>query len=194
MIASIVLVAALFAPGRAAPATDSTRTPSSPTPTRPRATREARAPRPTPPARAVLVADSIVVEKKLRRMTLYSHGTPVRRYNVALGGSPEGNKVRLGDRRTPEGLYRIDWRNPNSRFHRSLHISYPGPADLARAASAGVPPGGAIMIHGLPRGYEDVGAAHVEVDWTDGCVAVTNEEVEEIWSAVPDGAAIQIKP
>ena len=127
-------------------------------------------------------------------MTLYSRGTPVRRYRIALGGSPEGNKVRLGDRRTPEGLYHIDWRNPNSRFHLSLHISYPGPADLARADSAGVSPGGSIMIHGLPHGYEDVGASHVEVDWTDGCVAVTNEEVEEIWQAVPLGVPIQIKP
>ena len=157
----------------------------------------AKSARPKPAVRAApaaFVADSVVVEKKLRRLTLYSRGTPVRRYRVALGGTPEGNKLRLGDRRTPEGLYRIDWRNPNSRFHLSLHISYPGPADLARADSAGVKPGGAIMIHGLPRGYEDVGAAHAEVDWTDGCVAVTNEEVEEIWRAVPLGAPIEIKP
>jgi murein L,D-transpeptidase YafK len=152
-----------------------------------------RRPRPTAPASA-LTADSVVVEKAARRLTLFYRGTPVRSYRVALGGSPQGNKLRLGDRRTPEGLYRIDWRNPNSRFHLSLHISYPGPADLARADSAGVAPGGAIMIHGLPRGYEDVGPAHAEVDWTDGCVAVTNEEVEEIWRAVPIGAPIQIKP
>lgn len=153
----------------------------------------ARRPRP-PAAAAALAADSVVVEKAARRLTLFYHGAAVRSYRIALGGNPEGTKVRLGDRRTPEGLYRIDWRNPNSRFHLSLHISYPGPGDLARADSAGVPPGGAIMIHGLPRGYEDVGAAHAEVDWTDGCVAVTNEEVEEIWRAVPLGAPIQIKP
>ena len=154
-------------------------------------------PRPAPAARAeprLLAADSVVVEKAARRLTLYYRGLPVRTYGVALGGSPVGHKERVGDRRTPEGLYRIDWRNPQSRFHRSLHISYPSESDRTRAASAGVSPGGMIMIHGLPRGYEDVGPSHREVDWTDGCVAVTNEEVEEIWGAVRLGAPIQIKP
>ena len=143
---------------------------------------------------AALAADSVVVEKGAHRLTLYYRGSPVRSYRIALGGNPRGTKQRIGDRRTPEGLYHIDWRNPESRFHLSLHISYPDDADRARAARSGVSPGGAIMIHGLPRGYEDVGAAHSEVDWTDGCVAVTNEEVEEIWRAVPLGAPIQIKP
>ncbi len=140
------------------------------------------------------VADSIVVEKGSRRMTLYRDGEPVRRYRVALGGQPTGAKRVRGDRRTPEGVYRIDYRNPDSRYHLALHISYPSAADRARAARLGRPPGGDVMIHGLPPAYRAVGAAHRAYDWTNGCVAVSDEEIEEIWRAVPVGTPVQIKP
>jgi len=102
--------------------------------------------RPAPP---IALADSLVVEKKARTLTVYRDGTPVRTYLIALGASPVGNKVRAGDRRTPEGLFYIDSRQPNSKFHLALHISYPDPTHRARSVALGVDPGGDIMIHGL---------------------------------------------
>lgn len=105
-----------------------------------------------------------------------------------------GPKRQEGDERTPEGLYRIDWRNPNSVAHLSLHISYPDAEDRARAGAAGVAPGGSIMIHGLPNGWGFLGALHRRLDWTDGCIGVTNAEMREIWALVPDGTPIRIAP
>jgi hypothetical protein len=140
------------------------------------------------------VADSIVVEKSRRTMTLYNQGTPVRIYFIALGQNPLGDKIRLGDNRTPEGIYYIAGHNPASKYHLSLRVSYPNEQDVAEARSRGQAPGGDIMIHGLPRGFESVGSEHRQRDWTNGCIAVTNAEIEEIWSAIPDGAAIHIKP
>ena len=142
----------------------------------------------------VLTADSIVVEKSKHMLTLYQAGFPVRTYGVALGKEPTGDKQRIGDNRTPEGLFRIDYKNPQSKFHMALHISYPDAAHLQRANALGVAPGGDIMIHGLPPAFKSYGAAHREFDWTEGCIAVTDEEIEEIWRAVPQGAPIQIKP
>ena len=144
--------------------------------------------------KGVAYADSIVVEKSKRTLTLYHEGVAVRTYGVALGKEPTGDKVRIGDNRTPEGVFRIDFKNPQSKFHKALHISYPSAAHLERARALGVNPGGNIMIHGLPAAYKTIGAAHREFDWTEGCVAVTNEEIEEIWRAVPPGSPIQIKP
>jgi murein L,D-transpeptidase YafK len=144
--------------------------------------------------RSRVVADSVVVEKSRRTLTLYQAGFPVRSYGIALGKVPQGDKVQKGDGRTPEGLFYIDSRNPASKYHRSLHISYPDVAHRARANALGVEAGGDVMIHGLPKGYEKFGAQHREWDWTEGCVAVTNEEIEEIWRAIPDGTPIQIKP
>jgi murein L,D-transpeptidase YafK len=118
----------------------------------------------------------------------------IRSYLVALGQQPTGDKVRIGDNRTPEGLFHIEARNAQSRYHRALRISYPDSAHRARAHSLGVSPGGDIMIHGLPDRQAWVGAAHRDFDWTEGCIAVTNQEIEEIWSAVPVGTPIQIKP
>lgn len=141
-----------------------------------------------------LVADSIVVEKSEHRLSLYRHGTLLRTYLVALGQHPVGDKVRIGDMRTPEGVFRIEARNPESRYHRALRISYPDAVHRARANALGVSPGGDIMIHGLPDRQAWVGAAHRNFDWTEGCIAVTNQEIEEIWSAVPVGTPIQIKP
>lgn len=138
--------------------------------------------------------DRIVVEKGARRLLLLADGRAVRTYAVALGRNPFGHKVRQGDGRTPEGTYLIDLRKADSRFHRALRISYPSPADRARARALGVPPGGDIMIHGLPAGYGDVGPYHRITNWTKGCIAVTNEEIEEIWSLVPAGTPVEIRP
>ena len=149
---------------------------------------------PSTPTRGALVADSIVVDKGKRQLTLYRQGAPVRTYLVALGQQPVGDKVRRGDMRTPEGLFRIEARNPRSRYHRALRISYPDAAHAGRARALGVSPGGDIMIHGLPKRQAWVGARHRDFDWTEGCIAVTNAEIDEIWSAVPVGTPIHIKP
>jgi lipoprotein-anchoring transpeptidase ErfK/SrfK len=139
-------------------------------------------------------ADSILVQKGAHRLTLFRDGIPVVTYAVALGKNPVGQKVKAGDYRTPEGLYFIDARNPASRYHLGLHVSYPNAQDVARARAMGVSTGGDIMIHGLPNGQGAVGAAHREYDWTNGCVEVTDEEIEEIWSSVPVGTPVRIIP
>ncbi len=144
--------------------------------------------------KSFVIADSIVVEKQKHTLTLYQQGLPVRTYQVALGRSPVGDKVKMGDNRTPEGVFHIDFKNPQSKYHMALHISYPDAAHAERARSLGVAPGGDVMIHGLPAQYADLGAEHRTYDWTEGCIAVTNAEIEEIWRAVPQGAPIQIKP
>ena len=144
--------------------------------------------------RSRLVADSIVVEKGRRTLTLYQAGFKVRTYKVALGKQPLGDKIQKGDGRTPEGVFRIDFKNPQSKYHMALHVSYPDAAHAQRASQLGVSPGGDIMVHGLPPAYADYGSSHSEFDWTEGCIAVTDKEIEEIWRAIPAGAAIQIKP
>ena len=141
-----------------------------------------------------LQADRIVVVKSQRTLTLLHAGRPLKVYKVALGGNPVGPKTREGDNKTPEGSYIIDSRNARSQFHLSLHISYPNAADRARARRLGVNPGGDIMIHGLPPQWAWLGAAHRKTDWTLGCIAVTNPEIEEIWALVPIGTPIEIKP
>lgn len=141
-----------------------------------------------------IIADSIVVEKSKRTLTLFQTGAPVRVYRVALGAQPVGDKVKRGDGRTPEGLYHVDFKNPQSKYHLGLHISYPDAAHAQRANAMGVSPGGDIMIHGLPPQYADVGADQADQDWTEGCIAVTDSEIEEIFRAVPQGTPIQIKP
>jgi hypothetical protein len=140
------------------------------------------------------LADSIVVDKSERRMTLYYRGVAVRKYRVALGRNPVGDKVSIGDYRTPEGTFWIVGRNPFSKFYKSLQISYPDSAHEARAGRLGVNPGGNIMIHGLPGHQAKLGASHVLADWTEGCIAVTNGEIDELWRAVQPYAAIHIKP
>jgi len=139
-------------------------------------------------------ADRVEVFKAARRLELRRQGQTIRRYRVALGFAPEGPKQREGDGRTPEGAYAIDARNPQSAFHLSLRVSYPDAADKARAAAAGVPPGGDIFIHGLPNGPRKFFVRHPSRDWTVGCVAVTEREIREIWSLVPTGAPIVIHP
>ena len=140
------------------------------------------------------VVDFVRVWKGARRLELLSEGELVSSYEISLGGQPVGHKREQGDERTPEGLYEIDWRKSDSAYHLALHISYPNDEDRRRAAERGVDPGGAIMIHGLPNALGVVGSAHTVVDWTDGCIAVTNAEIEEIWERVPDGVPIEILP
>jgi murein L,D-transpeptidase YafK len=139
-------------------------------------------------------ADRIIVNKKEHTMELMHAGKVIKTYNIALGGNPVGPKTRQGDHRTPEGVYVIDSRNAQSRFHRSLHVSYPNAADRERARKLGVSPGGDIFIHGLPNGYGYIGAAHRLHDWTDGCIAVTDQEIEEIWKLVDNGTPVEIRP
>ncbi len=141
-----------------------------------------------------LKADKVVVYKGDRLLILFRQGSEVRRYKIALGGNPNGPKPRQGDHKTPEGIYVLDRRNPKSQFYKSIHISYPTRAERAAARKAGLSPGGDIYLHGLPNGYGFVGAAHRLKDWTDGCIAVTNEEIDEIWAAVADGTPIEINP
>ncbi|MGB0012146.1 MAG: L,D-transpeptidase family protein [Candidatus Sulfotelmatobacter sp.] len=142
----------------------------------------------------VLHADRIVVLKKERKLELLSHGKVIKIYKVALGGDPVGPKTRQGDHKTPEGTYVLDFRNSDSKFYKAIHISYPSQHDRALARHNGFSPGGDVFVHGLPNGYGAIGAAHRLKDWTDGCIAVTNEEIDEIWKAVPDGTEIEIKP
>ena len=139
-------------------------------------------------------ADKLVVNKSKRELLLNRSGKVIRSYRIALGRNPVGPNLRKGDGKTPEGTYIISGRNAASAFHRSLRISYPNAADRIRARRQGVDPGGAIMIHGLPNGQGFVGAAHRLTDWTEGCIAVTDAEIEEIWRLVPDGTPIQINP
>ena len=139
-------------------------------------------------------ADLIKVDKTARTLTLLRGTDVIKTYRVSLGSSPLGHKSREGDGRTPEGRYSIDSRNPHSRFHLGLHISYPNAEDRRSAQQRGVPPGGDIMIHGLPNGLSWLNRLHLRRDWTDGCMAVTNSEMEEIWAHVATGTAIEILP
>lgn len=140
------------------------------------------------------IADWILVEKKARRLTLFRKNRPIKSYDIALGRQPEGPKRFQGDNKTPEGRYRIASRKKNSDFHRALRISYPNPEDAALAAKQKRSAGGDIMIHGLPNGMGSLGPLHRLRDWTAGCIAVTNTEIEELWRAVPDGTPIEIRP
>jgi murein L,D-transpeptidase YafK len=139
-------------------------------------------------------ADWVIVVKSQRTLTLLSHGSILHTYKVALGGSPVGAKEQQGDHKTPEGRYVLDHRNAKSRFYKSIHVSYPNEQDKQSASQHGVSPGGDIMIHGLPNGFGWLGATHRTRDWTDGCIAVTNAEMDEIWELVPDGTPIEIRP
>lgn len=139
-------------------------------------------------------ADKVIVIKSKRIMLLLRDCEIFRTYKIALGKQPRGRKVMEGDQKTPEGVYKLDSRNSNSRFHLALHVSYPNETDLANARSLGVPPGNGIMIHGLPDDLTEIGKLHRRWDWTDGCIAVSNAEMDEIWRLVPDGTPIEIKP
>ena len=140
------------------------------------------------------VIDRVVVYKHEHKLVLLSQGKEVRSYRVALGREPIGPKTRQGDHKTPEGVYALDSRNPNSQFYKAFHVSYPNSKNIAAARKLGVSPGGDIMVHGLPKKYAWVGHSHTLHDWTDGCIAVTNDEMDEIWRLVHVGTPIEIKP
>lgn len=149
---------------------------------------------PLGPLAAATRFERLRLEKGKRKLTAYSGGKAVRVYLVSLGAKPVGRKEVEGDMRTPEGVYVIDDKNPRSAYHRNLGISYPNPVDRDRAKALGKSPGGDIKIHGLAPEYADIGQAHRLTDWTYGCVAVTNEEIEEIFARTPVGASIEIVP
>jgi len=138
--------------------------------------------------------DRIVVEKSKRTMTLLKQEREVKTYKIALGRNPEGPKVRQGDNRTPEGNYYIDYKVRNSIYHRALHLSYPSPADVERAKSLGVAPGGNIMIHGLKQDKLWMGDVQYLFNWTNGCIALTNPEIEEVWDLVSTWTLVEIRP
>jgi tetratricopeptide (TPR) repeat protein len=138
--------------------------------------------------------DRILIEKKEKRLKLLSQGEVLKTYRIALGGNPDGPKERQGDNKTPEGTYVIDGKNKNSQYHQALHISYPNERDKKRAREQGVSPGGDIMIHGIKAGFSWVGDLQANKDWTKGCIAVTDEEIEEIYKLVSLNTVVEIRP
>ena len=139
-------------------------------------------------------ADRIVVLKSAHTMTLYSSNNVLRQYKVAIGRGPKGPKKQQGDHKTPEGQYVIDSKNDHSRFHLALHVSYPNANDRSQAARNHLDPGGMVEIHGLPPYFAFAGSLQSLIDWTDGCIAVSNAEIEEIWKLVPIGTKVEILP
>ena len=136
--------------------------------------------------------DYLIVDKSERLMVAYAGGQPVKAWRgLQLGDAPEGHKQFEGDERTPEGRYVIEGRNPGSAYHLSLKISYPNADDRAFAAQYGRSPGGQIFLHGQPNSLP---FGRVPGDWTDGCIAFSNAEIEELWRIVPDGTVIEIRP
>jgi murein L,D-transpeptidase YafK len=148
------------------------------------------------PTQRLTRADKVVVKKSERKLQLVQNGEVLREYRVALGDRPRGHKMREGDERTPEGDYTLDWRNPNSRFYKSIHVSYPNDRDVRFARFMGESPGGMIMIHGQPNHIRSdrIRAEYQRRDWTDGCIAVQNHEMDEIWRTVRNGTPIKILP
>ena len=136
----------------------------------------------------------IVIVKSAHTMTLMSKGNALKTYHVALSTVPVAAKERAGDHKVPEGKYTIDEKNAVSRFHLALHVSYPNAADRARAKKLGVDPGGEIENHGLEKTYAWLGSLHREKDWTDGCIAATDAEIEEIYPLVAVGTLVEIRP
>lgn len=140
-------------------------------------------------------ADRVVVDKSQRSMRLMQNGRVLKSYRVALGGDPVGHKLQQGDSRTPEGVYTVDFRRTVSRFNLALRINYPNQRDRQVASARGVDPGGEIYIHGQPNGgVNPARLAQTGPDWTDGCIAVTNSEMQEIFALVRDGTAVEIRP
>ena len=147
-----------------------------------------------PPPATPPTADRIIVQKSSRTLELLRDGKAFASFPIALGREPSGPKQRQGDGRTPEGLYRIDWRSMQSRYTRALHISYPEERDQERARTIGVDPGGEIFIHGLPPDYGPFDPPQWFRDWTEGCISVGNAAIVKIWDMVPDGTPIEILP
>lgn len=138
--------------------------------------------------------DKLVVLKSKRQLLAYSDGKLLKTYRVALGQNPVGAKQVEGDRKTPEGQYTINDKNLHSAYHKNLGISYPNAQDKAEARLLGKPAGGLIKIHGMRNGHGYLGLFHTFTDWTLGCIAVTNAEVDELYAHTPIGTPIEIKP
>ncbi|MDO9617407.1 MAG: L,D-transpeptidase family protein [Pseudomonas sp.] len=147
----------------------------------------------TPPLNGKTI-DKVLVVKSERKLHLISRGDTLKSYRVSLGKQPEGAKQREGDRRTPEGFYWIDWRKTSDKYNLSMHISYPNARDQAQARAKGVPAGGMIMIHGTPLDEEYPEWFFHTLDWTEGCIAMKNTDMREIWALVKDGTLIEIRP
>ncbi|WP_350560915.1 L,D-transpeptidase family protein [Psychrobacter sp. CAL346-MNA-CIBAN-0220] len=139
-----------------------------------------------------VIIDKVFVDKSERSLQLLSDDKVIKSYRIALGDSPVGHKQQQGDERTPVGTYTLDYKNEKSKFYRSIHISYPNAADKAQAKALGVSPGGDIMIHGQKNGFSGLALVNQQRDWTDGCIAVTNDEMNEIMAAVKLGIPIEI--
>ncbi|SDA96553.1 L,D-transpeptidase catalytic domain [Pseudomonas sp. NFACC15-1] len=141
------------------------------------------------------VIEKVLVLKSAHQLQLINDGKPLKTYRISLGkGAKKGPKLIEGDKRTPEGFYWIDWRKTSDRFYLSMHISYPNISDAARARREGVEPGGMIMIHGTPDSEENPEQLFHTLDWTDGCIAMRNVDMREVWNLVPDGTMIEIRP
>ena len=139
-----------------------------------------------------IVIDKVFVDKSARTLQLLSNNKVIKSYHIALGGNPIGHKQQQGDKRTPTGSYTLDYKNEKSKFYRSIHVSYPNATDKARAKSRGVNPGGDIMIHGQTNGFGHLAGLNQQRDWTDGCIALTDDEMDEVMAAVKVGTAIEI--
>ena len=144
------------------------------------------------PISSTVVIDKVFVDKSDRILQLLSGDKVIKSYHIALGGNPIGHKQQQGDQRTPVGSYTLDYKNEKSKFYRSIHVSYPNTTDKARAKSRGVSAGGDIMIHGQKNGFGALGLLNQQRDWTEGCIAVTNDEMDEIMAAVKVGTPIEI--
>ena len=140
------------------------------------------------------VADRVVIEKDARLLHLMHDGKAFRTFKIALGIRPVGDKKSEGDFKTPEGKYTLDHRNPNSEFFLSIHVSYPNSTDRREAANLGVEPGGAIMIHGQPNEPSRSEAYYRTQDWTNGCIAVSNSDMIDIWLMTGENTPIEIRP
>lgn len=147
-----------------------------------------------PPSLGGRTVDKVLVLKSERQLHLQHRGETLKSYRISLGKQPVGAKEREGDLRTPEGIYWIDWRKPSDKYQLSLHISYPNARDQARARAKGVPPGGMIMIHGTPLDEEYPEWFFHTLDWTEGCIALKNDDMREVWSLIKDGTLIEIRP
>lgn len=138
--------------------------------------------------------DQVVVDKSKHRLLLLNGDTRVREFSVAFGGEPQGHKQQEGDQKTPEGLYILDYKKADSAFYKAIHISYPNAEDKAHAAKKGVDPGGFIMIHGQKNGFGFLAPIMQLFNWTDGCIALSNKDMEDLWNLVQVGTPIQINP
>jgi murein L,D-transpeptidase YafK len=152
---------------------------------------------PTPSAQPIHAGksiDKVLVLKSARKLQLISDGKPIKTYRISLGKQPKGAKMREGDKRTPEGMYWVDWRKKSDKFNLAMHINYPNISDAATARREGVNPGSMIMIHGTPDSEDNPEELFHTLDWTDGCIAMKNYEMREVWNLVKDGTMVEIRP